>query len=170
MKSDGGRHGVVETATEGLRVSFRKEDNTGATPEHLFAGAYAACFYSAVESAAERAHKTIPGLSIVANVALEEDAPGGWSLAVELRAAMPGISRSDGEHLLNLAHQSCPYSKALRGKARVSLVFDKGVYSSSSEPRHRGGRYEVFGSAACPPTRTRSIASSSLEAGTGLTK
>ncbi len=124
MKSDGGRHGMVEAPTGPLRVSFRKQDDTGATPEHLFAGAYAACFYSAVESAAERAHKKIPGLSIVANAALEEDDQGGLSLAVELRAAMPGISRPDGEHLLNLAHQSCPYSKALRGKARVSLVFD----------------------------------------------
>ena len=124
MKSDGGRHGMVEAPTGSLRVSFRPEDDSGATPEHLFAGAYAACFYSAVESAAERAHKEIPGLSVVAHVSLEEDAQGGWSLAVELRAAMPGVSRTDGEHLLNLAHQSCPYSKALRGKARVSLVFD----------------------------------------------
>lgn len=124
MKSDGGRHGTVEAPSGPLRISLRKEDKAGATPEHLFAGAYAACFYSAVESAAERAHKSIPGLSIVAHVALEEDEHGGWSLAVELRAAMPGISRSDGEHLLNLAHQSCPYSKALRGKARVTLIFD----------------------------------------------
>ena len=124
MKSDGGRQGTVEAPTGALRVSFRKEDKTGTTPEHLFAGAYAACFYGAVEAAAERAHKKIPGLSVIAQVALEEDEHGGWGLAVELRASMPGISRPDGEHLLNLAHQSCPYSKALRGKARVAIVFD----------------------------------------------
>lgn len=124
MKSDGGRQGVVDSPDGKLRVSFRKEDKTGITPEHLFAGAYAACFYGALESAAERAHKKIPGLSIIAQVALEEDDQGGWNLAVEIRAAMPGISRPDGEHLLNLAHQTCPYSKALRGKARVTLVFD----------------------------------------------
>lgn len=124
MKSDGGRQGIVEAPTGALRASFRKDDNTGTTPEHLFAGAYAACFYGAVEAAATRAHKTIPGLSVIANVALQEDEQGGWNLAVELRVAMPGISRPDGEHLLNLAHQSCPYSKALRGKARVVIVFD----------------------------------------------
>lgn len=122
MMADGGRHGVVEIPDGAFRVSFDGED--GLVPEHLFAGAYAACFHSALASAAERSHLEIPGLSVIANVALEEDDRGDWSLAVELRAAMPGVARSVAEHLMHLAHGSCPYSKALRGKATVTLTLD----------------------------------------------
>lgn len=124
MMSDGGRHGAVEVPDGDFRVSFREQNGATLTPEHLFAGAYAACFYSAVENAAERAHVQIPGLSIIANVALEEDAHGDWNLGVELRAAMPGVARKDAEHLLHLAHTSCPYSKAMRGRATVKLTLD----------------------------------------------
>lgn len=124
MISDGGRDGTVEAPNGEFRVSFREQDGGEATPEHLFAGAYSACFYSAVKNAAARAHRDVPGLSIIANVALEEDDQGGWQLGVELRAAMPGISRTEGEHLLHLAHQSCPYSKIFRGRGRVTLTLD----------------------------------------------
>lgn len=124
MMSTDGRHGSVEVPEGDFRVSFREQNGATLTPEHLFAGAYAACYYSAIENAAERAHRKIPGLSVIANVALDEDDRGGWQLAVTLRAAMPGIARRDGEHLMHLAHESCPYSKALRARANVTLELD----------------------------------------------
>lgn len=124
MISEGGRSGVVEAPDGGFRASFREADDTGLTPEHLFAGAYAACYYSALAGVVERAHTHVPGLTVVANVLLEESDHGGANLAVELRASMPGVDRSDGEHWMHLAHTSCPYSKALRGRATVSLTLD----------------------------------------------
>lgn len=124
MMADGGRDGSVSAPDGDFRVAFNGNGTGNITPEHLFAGAYAACFQSAVASAAERSHQQIPGLSIIANVALEEDAQGGYGLSVELRAAMPGVARRDAEHLLHLAHQTCPYSKALRGRATVRLTLD----------------------------------------------
>jgi Ohr subfamily peroxiredoxin len=124
MASDGGRTGSVEAADGNFRVSFGEQNGGRITPEHLFAGAYAACFHSALAGAAERAHQKIPGLSVIANVALEENGHGECNLTIELRSAMPGVERSDAEHLLHLAHQTCPYSRALRGKATVTLTLD----------------------------------------------
>lgn len=60
----------------------------------------------------------------MARAHLEEDERGGYRLNVDLRASMPGINESEAKHLMNLAHQSCPYSKATRGNINVNLSFD----------------------------------------------
>lgn len=122
--SEGGRNGKVEAPDGSFSVDFRSEEGSEITPEHLFAAAYSACFHSALKSAAQRAHADIDGSTVSASVRLEEDKNGGYQLGVELRASIPGVSRSDGEHLLNLAHQSCPYSKATRGNIVVDLALD----------------------------------------------
>jgi lipoyl-dependent peroxiredoxin len=36
----------------------------------------------------------------------------------------PGVKDSDARHLMNLAHEACPYSKATRGNINVNLSFD----------------------------------------------
>jgi organic hydroperoxide reductase OsmC/OhrA len=43
-------------------------------------------------------------------------------LAVTITADLPGTAREQGEQLLDLAHQRCPYSKATRGNIAVDLV------------------------------------------------
>ena len=49
----------------------------------------------------------------------------GYRLEVELHAQIPGISRNAMERLMAVAHETCPYSKALRGDASVRLVVDE---------------------------------------------
>jgi len=124
MISDGGRHGKVETPDGSFAVAFGSQTDSRVTPEHLFAGAYAACFHSALQAVAERAHVDMRGMTVISNVALEEDQNGSSALAVELRVAMPGLNRRDGEHLLHLAHESCAYSRASRGHIRVDVRLD----------------------------------------------
>jgi len=125
MIADGGRDGTVEAPDGQFRVQLSTaEQPDSVTPEHLFAGAYAACFLSAVKHAAETAHLELKGATVTARAYLEEDDRGGYLLDVDLRATVPGIAESAARHLLNLAHQSCPYSKATRGNIRVSLGFD----------------------------------------------
>lgn len=125
MMADGGRHGSVAAPDGDFRVAFgTPQEGSSLSPEHLFAGAYAASFYETLDQVAEQGHQPVPGLSVIANVALAWDDRGGSSLSVELRVAMPGVARSDAEHLVHLAHQACPYSKALRGRATVTLTFD----------------------------------------------
>jgi osmotically inducible protein OsmC len=125
MIAQGGRDGKVESAEGGFSVDLSSENEQGAvTPEHLFAGAYAACFLGAVKNAAETAHLPTEGSTVVAKAHLEEDDRGSYRLMVELRAALPGVDAADAQHVLNLAHQTCPYSKATRGNINVTLSFD----------------------------------------------
>lgn len=125
MIAQGGRDGEVEAAEGDFSVQLSTdEQRESITPEHLFAGAYAACFAGALENAAARSHLKIEGLTVVGKAHLEEDERGGYRLSVELRATLPGVKDSDAGHLMNLAHQSCPYSKATRGNVNVTLSFD----------------------------------------------
>lgn len=126
MIAEGGRDGRVEAPDGAFAVDLSSDEKNGSvTPEHLFAGAYAACFLGSLKNHAEKAHmKKIEGLTVVGRAHLEENSQGGYGLNVELRATMPGVSDSDAEHLMHLAHQTCPYSKATRGNIKVSLSFD----------------------------------------------
>jgi Ohr subfamily peroxiredoxin len=125
MIAQGGRDGTVEAPDGGFSVKLSTgEAPDSVTPEHLFAGAYAACFLGALKNAAATAHLPTEGLTLVARAHLEEDNRGGYQLQVELRASMPGFDRTDAQHVMNLAHQTCPYSKATRGNITVSLAFD----------------------------------------------
>lgn len=123
--AQGGRDGRVETADGGFNVDLSSDEQRGSvTPEHLFAGAYAACFLSALKNQAEKAHIKVEGVTVVGRAHLEEDNRGDYQLHVDLRAALPGVDDSDAEHLMNLAHQTCPYSRATRGNITVNLSFD----------------------------------------------
>ena len=125
MIAEGGRDGRVDAPDGALSVELSSAEREGvATPEHLFAGAYAACFLSALKSHAEKAHLKTEGFTVVGRAHLDEDDRGGYQLHVDLRAALPGISGSDAKHIMNLAHQTCPYSKATRGNIIVNLSFD----------------------------------------------
>lgn len=120
--SQQGRDGRVEASDHSLSVDLAAEG--APTPEHLFAAAYAACFHSALLSAAKTAHLDIAGSTVVARVTLGEDEKGESQLAVELRAAIPGVSADRAERLLYQAHQTCPYSRAVRGNVDVRLRTD----------------------------------------------
>ena len=125
MIAQGGREGSVEAADGDFRVELSKDESAGSvTPEHLFAGAYGSCYLGALLNAAEKAHVKVEGVTLVARAHLEEDARGGYNLAVDLRASMPGVAEADAKHIMNLAHQTCPYSKATRGNITVNLSFD----------------------------------------------
>lgn len=127
MIAQGGRDGKVEAAEGDFSVQLSGDEQPNSiTPEHLFGGAYAACFLGALKNAAEKAHIQLDdaGTVVTARAHLEEDNRGDYRLNVELRATMPGVAAADAEHVMNLAHQSCPYSKATRGNINVTLAFD----------------------------------------------
>lgn len=125
VMAENGREGRVFTPNGSLEVAFTSDGHAEAlTPEHLFAGAYAACFLGALKNAAERSHLTLVGVTVQAQVSLVEDEREVWSLRVRLRAAIPGLDRREAEHLMHLAHQSSPYSRAIRGNVEVELATD----------------------------------------------
>lgn len=125
MIAQGGRDGTVEAAEGNFRVELSTEERPeSVTPEHLFAGAYGACYLGSLLNAAVKAHVKLQGVTLVARVHLDEDDRGGYNLNIELRASMPGVAEGEGRHIMNLAHQTCPYSKATRGNVNVTLAFD----------------------------------------------
>jgi osmotically inducible protein OsmC len=125
MIAEGGRDGRVEAPDGAFSVKLSSNEQEGSiTPEHLFAGAYAACFLGSLKNHAEKAHVKGDGFVVTGRGHLEENARGEYQLQVDLRATMPGVNGSEAEHLMNMAHATCPYSKATRGNITVNLSFD----------------------------------------------
>jgi Ohr subfamily peroxiredoxin len=91
-------------------------------PEQLFAAGYAACFHSALKVAARQAKVTIGETSVTAKVDLGADGAGGFQLAVQLAAHIPGVEQGAAEQLAAAAHRICPYSNATRGNIDVAVT------------------------------------------------
>ena len=127
--SKGGRSGAIETPDRLLNVTLGNPlekgiEKRGPSPELLFAGAYSACYHGALSNAAKKLGTPVVDSRVRAWVSLLEDDQGGYRLAVELRAQLPGINRNRAQHIMEEAHKTCPYSKALRGDTSVKLVVD----------------------------------------------
>lgn len=123
----GGREGRT-ASTDGLldvQVAVPKElgGPGGATnPEQLFAAGFASCFHSALKLIARRAKVDVSESAVTARVGLGMNDAGGFALAVELEAEMPGLDREQAQSLVEQAHQVCPYSNATRGNVEVTLT------------------------------------------------
>ena len=127
--SKGGRSGTIQTPDHLLAVTLVNplepgSENRGPNPEQMFAGAYAACYNGALHNAARHLGTPVENSTVRALVSLIEDNQGGYRLAVELRAQLPGIHRDRAQRIMEEAHKTCPYSKALRGDTSVKLVVD----------------------------------------------
>ena len=96
----------------------------GPNPEMLFAGAYSACYHGALVNAAKRLGTTVNDSMVRALVSLVEDDDEGYGLVVELHALLPGVEKDQAQLIMEEAHRTCPYSKALRGEASFKLVVD----------------------------------------------
>ncbi|MBC8095672.1 MAG: Ohr family peroxiredoxin [Akkermansiaceae bacterium] len=127
--SKGGRSGTIENPDGLLNVTLGNplqpgEAKSGPNPELLFAGAYSACYHGALKNAAKKLGSTVEDSRVRALVSLQEDDKGGYNLAVELHAQLPGVERAQAQRIMEEAHKTCPYSKALRGEAPVKLIVD----------------------------------------------
>lgn len=125
--SEGGRSGLVHTPDQSISVTLETPAAGGPprpNPELLFAGAYAACFHGALAGAAKQLAAPVGNFALRALVSLTEDEHGNHRLAVELRVQLDGVDHARAQHLVDAAHKTCPYSRALRGDATVTLVTD----------------------------------------------
>ncbi len=117
-----GRDGVtrLEDDTLSFDLSVPGSGKEGTNPEQLFALGYAACFDSAAKMVAHRLKLPLESSETRASVALKQ-ADDGYRLVVAIGLKTSGLSREQAEQLLATAHQTCPYSRALRGTADVSV-------------------------------------------------
>jgi organic hydroperoxide reductase OsmC/OhrA len=49
-------------------------------------------------------------------------AGAGFGLAVRMRISLPGVDRDTAQAIVDAAHQTCPYSRAVRGNIPVELT------------------------------------------------
>jgi osmotically inducible protein OsmC len=127
--SNGARSGSLHSPDGLLDITLGNPleegiEKRGPNPETLFAGAYSACYHGAVINAAERLLIPITDSSVRAVVSLIEEDNGSYRLDVELHAHLPGVDPEKAQAIMTEAHVTCPYSKALRGDAAVTLIVD----------------------------------------------
>jgi len=127
--SKGGRSGTISDPDGLLSITLGNplqtgQERRGPNPELLFAAAYSACYHGALLNAAGKLSITVKASTVRARVRLLEEPASGLKLSVELHAKLPGVSRTDAEALMEEAHQTCPYSKAMRGETEVTLIVD----------------------------------------------
>lgn len=124
----GGRNGKVTSENGVLAIEVKMPKALGGAnddylnPEMLFAGGYAACFDSALNMIIKQGKVTTGMTSVTAHVSIGQNGEGGFGLAVELHANIPGVSETEAQALIEKAHAVCPYSNATRGNIEVTLT------------------------------------------------
>ena len=91
------------------------------TAEQLFAGAWSACYISAIDLVAKAKKVTLPhDLSVEIEVDLGMNG-AAYLLQARINVRAPGVPREVAEAIAHAADEICPYSKATRGNIDVSL-------------------------------------------------
>ena len=107
-----------------LKLAVPGSPGAGTNPEQLFAAGWSACFEGAMAIAAKSKGITLPAdLAIDAEVDLRHG-EDGYALAARLNVSVPGVEPEIARQLIEAAHRTCPYSKAIKGNidAVVRLV------------------------------------------------
>ncbi|MGL3821201.1 organic hydroperoxide resistance protein [Sphingopyxis sp. R3-92] len=122
----GGRDGAAKSSDGRLdvRLSTPGGPGKGTNPEQLFAAGWSACFQGAMAIAARARNIVLPAdLAIDAEVELRQG-DDGYSLAARLNVHVPGVDPDVARQIIEAAHRTCPYSKAIKGNidAVVALV------------------------------------------------
>jgi len=120
----GARENGLARSSDGnldVRLSTPGSGRIGTNPEQLFAAGWSACFEGALGLAAQKKHLTLSSdLAIDAEVDLNFG-EGGYSLSARLNISIPGLERQVAQELVDEAHRTCPYSKAIRGNVDVAI-------------------------------------------------
>lgn len=127
--ASGGRNGHSESDDGLVKVDLSVPKAMGgpgkpgtATPEHLFAARYAACFGGAVDYVAKMQKKNASGARITCAVTIGQRDGGGFGLAVKMRVEDTSLPQAELEAIAKEAHEKvCPYSHATRGNVPVDF-------------------------------------------------
>jgi lipoyl-dependent peroxiredoxin len=125
----GGRNGHTEASDGTVSANLSVPKAMGgpgkpgtATPEHLFAAGYAACFGGALDFLARQQKKDATKARVTCDVSIGPREGGGFGLAVKLRIEDPSFMQAELAALAREAHEKiCPYSHATRNNVDVQL-------------------------------------------------
>ena len=125
----GGRNGHTESSDGVVKADLSVPKEMGgpgrpgaATPEHLFAAGYAACFGGALDFVAKRDKRDAAKAKITCAVTIGTREGGGFGLAVKMRVEDKSMPQADLAAFAREAHEKiCPYSHATRGNVDVQF-------------------------------------------------
>jgi osmotically inducible protein OsmC len=125
----GGRNGHTESSDGVVKADLSLPKELGgpgrpgtATPEHLFAAGYAACFGGALDFVGKQQKKDASKARITCAVSIGPRELGGFGLAVKMRVEDRSLSQGELIALAKEAHDKiCPYSHATRGNVDVQF-------------------------------------------------
>jgi lipoyl-dependent peroxiredoxin len=125
----GGRNGHTESSDGIVKADLSVPKEMGgpgkpgtATPEHLFAAGYAACFGGALDFVAKQKKKDASKAAVTCSVSIGPREGGGFGLAVKLHVEDRSLPQAELAALAKEAHeQICPYSHATRGNVDVAV-------------------------------------------------
>ncbi len=120
----GGREGGASRTSDGrldVRFSVPGAPGDGTNPKQLFAVGWSACFLSAIKLVAYTMRVKLPAdVAIDPKVDLYTGSDGYFPKA-RLNVSLPGVERQVAQSIVDLTHQTCPYSKATRGNIDVAI-------------------------------------------------
>jgi Ohr subfamily peroxiredoxin len=125
----GGRNGHTESSDGMVKADLSVPKEMGgpgkpgtATPEHLFAAGYAACFGGALDFIAKQQKKDATKAKITSAVSIGPREGGGFGIAVRMRVEDKSLPQAELAALAKEAHEKiCPYSHATRGNVDVQF-------------------------------------------------
>ena len=126
----GGRNGHTQASDNSVSVDLSVPKEMGgpgkpgtATPEHLFACGYAACFGGALDFVASQQKKNAKNASVTCDVTIGPRDAGGFGLAVKMNVVDKSLPQAELEALVKEAHEKiCPYSHATRNNVDVAFT------------------------------------------------
>jgi lipoyl-dependent peroxiredoxin len=125
----GGRNGHTQSSDGIVKADLSVPKEMGgpgkpgtATPEHLFAAGYAACFGGALDFVGKQHKQDAANAKITCAVSVGPREGGGFGIAVKLRVEDNSLRQVDLAALAQEAHEKIsPYSHATRGNVDVQL-------------------------------------------------
>ena len=119
----GGREGASQSSDDQLNIKLSSPGSSrpGTNPEQLFAAGWSACFIGAMGIAAGKLSIKLPAETAVDAEVDLCNADGEYSLQARLNVSLPGIDAETAKKITDMAHQTCPYSKATRGNIDVEI-------------------------------------------------
>jgi Ohr subfamily peroxiredoxin len=127
--ASGGRNGRTESDDGIVKVDLSVPKAMGgpgkagtATPEHLFAAGYAACFGGAIDFVGRQQKKDASKAKVTCAVSIGPRDGGGFGLSVKMKVEDKSLAQAELAALVREAHEKiCPYSHATRGNVNVQL-------------------------------------------------
>ena len=125
----GGRNGHTESSDGMVKADLSVPKEMGgpgkpgtATPEHLFAAGYAACFGGALDFIGKQHKKDATKAKITSAVSIGPREGGGFGISVRMRVEDKSLPQAELAALTKEAHEKiCPYSHATRGNVDVQF-------------------------------------------------